>query len=335
MLMQILVVGDIHGCYVELLALLEKAGLGQDDIVIALGDFIDRGSETPQVLNYFQNTPYARAMMGNHERKHVRAARGELALALSQRISCLQLGDAYAEAVAWMGTLPLYIEAAEAILVHGYLEPEVPLVDQHPSVLCGTMGGERFLRERYDRPWYEHYDGEKAVVVGHHNYTGTDQPFVYRDKVFGLDTSCVHGLALTGLLLPSFRILSVPSRGDLWAHVRETRLPPRAVRARPEVTWSEQDELALARLIEKVRQAHRVLLDRVRFLPGYVDLSPREQAKRYAAGAGRGPWAVLLQLARLGALNVDAARRVLKTPEALHRTLAGWRDSGNLSDDQG
>ena len=115
--MQTLVVGDIHGCYLELQTLIEKAGLGQEDAVIALGDFVDRGPETPQVAEYFQGAAHARVLMGNHERKHVRAARGELELALSQRISRLQLGQAYAETVAWMGALPLCLETAETILV--------------------------------------------------------------------------------------------------------------------------------------------------------------------------------------------------------------------------
>jgi hypothetical protein len=62
----------------------------------------------------------------------------------------------------------------------------------------------KILRQRYDRPWYELYDAGKPVIVGHYIYSGTDQPFNYRDKVYGLDTDCVTGKALTGILLPSF-----------------------------------------------------------------------------------------------------------------------------------
>lgn len=73
--MQTLVIGDIHGCYFELQALLDKAGLSNGDSIISLGDFVDRGPETPQVLEFFRQTANTRAIMGNHERKHVRAAR--------------------------------------------------------------------------------------------------------------------------------------------------------------------------------------------------------------------------------------------------------------------
>jgi len=75
--MQTLVVGDIHGCYVELLTLLDKAGLGDEDAIISVGDFVDVGPETPQVLKFFQEQKNAQALMGNHERKHVRGNRGK------------------------------------------------------------------------------------------------------------------------------------------------------------------------------------------------------------------------------------------------------------------
>jgi serine/threonine protein phosphatase 1 len=107
--MQTLVVGDIHGCYFELQALLDKAGLTDDDSIISLGDFVDRGPETPQVLDVFRYMPNARALMGNHERKHVRGARGEVKLAISQHISRQQFGEQYQDALTWMGSLPLFI----------------------------------------------------------------------------------------------------------------------------------------------------------------------------------------------------------------------------------
>src|SRR3990172_170645 len=324
--MQTLVIGDIHGCYAELQALLEKAGLGDDDLIIGLGDIVDRGPETPQVLDFFQNTQKTRALMGNHERKHIRAARGEIKLAISQQISRQQLGDRYPEAVLWMESMPLFIELPDAILVHGYLEPGVPLQEQRPTVLCGTMGGEKVLRERYDRPWYELYEGEKPVIVGHHNYTETDQPFVYWDTVFGLDTSCVNGKSLTGLLLPSFRVISAPSRGNLWAQIRHSyRRSGSAELPKIAVSWSDQDDLAPAQLMEKARQANENLLDKIRSTPGFSELSPRQQAKLYAAEAGKGPFATLLQLARLGKLDIETARRLLKDPETVHEMLEDKR----------
>jgi serine/threonine protein phosphatase 1 len=318
--MQTLVIGDIHGCYVELQALLDKAGLSDGDSIISLGDFVDRGPETPQVLDFFRHTPNARALMGNHERKHVRGARGEVKLAISQHISRQQLGETYDDAVIWMSSLPLFLELPEAILVHGYLEPGLPLAEQNPSVVCGTMGGDKILRERYERPWYEYSHGEKPVIVGHYNYTDSDQPFIYQDRVFGLDTDCVHGKMLTGLLLPSFRILSVPSRGDLWRQVRRTYNKPQSP-PKPVIPWTADDELLLDKLVVQAKSANETLLARLQREPDFSELTPRQQGKRYAENAGAGMFASLMQLARLGKLDTEAARKIVKEPDAARKLL--------------
>jgi serine/threonine protein phosphatase 1 len=319
--MQTLVIGDIHGCYFELQALLDKAGLSDGDSIISLGDFVDRGPETPQVLDFFRYTPNARALMGNHERKHVRAARGEVKLAISQHISRQQLGENYADAVIWMGSLPLFLELPEAILVHGYLEPDLALAEQNPSVVCGTMGGDKILRERYARPWYEYEQGDKPVIVGHYNYTDSDQPFIYQDRVFGLDTGCVHGKTLTGLLLPSFRIVSVSSRGDLWRQVRRTYNKPLSP-PKPVISWAAQDELLLDKLVEQAKVANETLLARLHQEPDFAELTPRQQGKRYAENTGAGMFASLMQLARLGKLDAEMARKIVKEPGTVRKLLA-------------
>ena len=74
-----LIIGDIHGCYEEMLALIEAARLTDADQIVAVGDLIDRGPDSPAIYRYFRDNPQAISLMGNHERKHVRAARGELA----------------------------------------------------------------------------------------------------------------------------------------------------------------------------------------------------------------------------------------------------------------
>jgi serine/threonine protein phosphatase 1 len=218
--MQTLVIGDIHGCYDEFQALLDKSGLADEDSIVSLGDCVDRGPDTPAVLSFFQEKLNAKLIMGNHERKHVRANKHEIKLARSQKISRIQFGETYPYAVAFMSELPLYLDLPEALIVHGYFEPGLPLSQQRATVLCGTMGGDNYLHAHYDRPWYELYDGDKPLLVGHHNYSNTDQPFVYQNRVFGLDTDCVTGRALTGLLLPSFKIVSVPSRANYWAQIQ-------------------------------------------------------------------------------------------------------------------
>ena len=138
--MRRLIVGDIHGCRMELLALLDQAGLSEDDEVIALGDVVDRGPDSPGVLDILRTWPKARTLRGNHERKHIRSFRGEIAPARSQQITRIQFGEAaYPDAVAFMDTLPIYLDLPEALLVHGFWEPGVPLHQQRETVLVGTL----------------------------------------------------------------------------------------------------------------------------------------------------------------------------------------------------
>jgi serine/threonine protein phosphatase 1 len=321
-----LIIGDIHGCEYELQALLDKAGLAEGDVIIGAGDGVDRGPETPQVAAFFQNMPHARSVMGNHERKHMRAARHEVKLSISQQISKLQWGPNYPEALTWMSSLPLFIELEEAIIVHGYCEPGIALARQNPSVLCGTMGGDKILRERYDRPWYELYDGSKPVIVGHYNYNGTDQPFIYQDKIFGLDTDCVTGRALTGILLPSFQFVAVPSRGNLWMQVRRAyqaakpkTSPPRVA---PAPVWSEAQNRKLEALFQQLQEANRRWMAAAQTIPGYADLPPRQQTRLFAEWIGhKGITADLLQLMRQERLDLDLLRKIVHDPHRIEQLI--------------
>jgi hypothetical protein len=313
---QTFVIGDVHGCYLELQDLLDAAGLASGDAIVGLGDIVDRGPQTPEVLRFFREQPLARTLLGNHERKHVRAARGEVSLSLSQRITREQLGETmYPGAVSFMGTLPLFVELPEATLVHGFFEPGIPLHAQRPAVVCGTLGGDYHLKRTYMRPWYELYEGDKPLLVGHHNYLGNGQPLVYRERVFGLDTACVLGGRLTGILLPAFRLVSVASRENYW---RRTRAEYETARVRQEKSgasaetgWVGSDDGDLLLLID---HAHRENSRIQAQLASQFDVTRREWAKAYAGLVGDSPVARLMHLARRGQLHVDQGRRVLGSP---------------------
>ncbi|MBI2841120.1 MAG: metallophosphoesterase [Acidobacteria bacterium] len=215
--MKRLIVGDIHGCHQELMDLLDQAGLSGDDEIIALGDLIDRGPDSPAVVDFYRCAPGARSLMGNHERKHVRISKGEIPASASQLLARQQFSAiGYAEAIAFFEGLPFFIDLPEATLVHGCLDPGKSLSDQRPETLLGTLSGESYLRRHYDAPWYELYAGEKPVVAGHHDYSKVGKPMVINDRVFLIDTGCCYGRALTGIILPDFQFLTVQSRRNYW-----------------------------------------------------------------------------------------------------------------------
>ncbi len=61
------------------------------------------------------------------------------------------------------------------------------------------------------------------------------------------------------------------------------------------------------------------LLARLRSTPGFSELTPRAQAKLYAAEIGKGKLANLLQLARLGKLDLEMGRKILKDPGEIQK----------------
>ncbi len=315
--MKTLVIGDIHGCFTELQDLLEKAGIADDDRVIALGDIVDRGPTSVEVLDFFIVSPSRLSLMGNHERKHIRGARHEVRLALSQIISRKEFGAAYSQALEWMAGFPLFMDLPEAVLTHGYMEPGLPLESQRDTVLCGTMTGDQYLRKTYDQPWYALYDGSKPMIVGHRDYQHNGQPFIFEDRVYGLDTSCVHGGMLTGLLLPDFKVVSVPSRCNYWRETRQRyalanppapAAPPRRFTAGG---WDGNSDHILEQIAVFARAESQRILAKLKNTSGYFEWTSRQQAKAYAAAAGRKmPWSALLNLARVGELEHDAVRRM-------------------------
>lgn len=116
-----IIIGDIHGCFDELLELLEKVDLQPDDLLVSVGDLVDRGPAPGAVVGLFRARPNSVAVMGNHERKHVHGI-----FSYAQEITRLQLGERYTETVDWMRTLPYYFENDHVRVVHAAMLPGIP-----------------------------------------------------------------------------------------------------------------------------------------------------------------------------------------------------------------
>lgn len=238
--MKTIIIGDIHGCRDELLELLAKAAITDDDWVVSVGDIVDRGPAPGAVLDLFRTRPRSLVLMGNHERKHVRGV-----FSYSQEVTRAQLGARYADDVAWMKTLPYHLERPDVRVVHFGHFPGLPLAEVPEDVRAGTTSGEGRLRDRFGAsPWWDHYDDDVPIVFGHH--VVGPEPLVVRDRVFGIDTGACHGLRLTGLVLPERTLVSVPAREDHWARVR------RAWQA-PVLRTYRWDSLTFEQLTKKLR----------------------------------------------------------------------------------
>lgn len=330
-----LIIGDIHGCHIELLDLLDRAGIGDDDLVVSVGDLVDRGPDPGPVVELFRARPHSLALCGNHERKHVRGV-----LSYSQQVTKLQLGERYEDHVQWMATLPYHWEREDVRVVHWGLYPGVPLDEVPEDVRAGTASGDARLRERYgDRPWYEFYEDDKPVVFGH-SVVGAE-PLVLRDRIFGLDTGVCHGMRLTGLLLPQFRVVSVPARADHWERVRTEWQAP-VLRTLP---WQTMTFEQIDRKIRSLRdpELDGAVLDRVHAWVGTLrGAVPRlrerldaevtriaeaagEEFGRAAAAHPAGSWLLRRRAGKLSPehLGCSSPQQLITLAAALGEALAG------------
>ena len=204
------VIGDIHGCFYELLDLWSKIGINNDDEIISIGDMVDRGPASDKVVGIFRTI--GKAILGNHERKHVRHFSGLMAdrnFGRAQRLSVEQFKKAnmdYEEVIGYFAGLPNYLDLSEAILVHAGLIYGVPLDFQNEKILTGAgFQKENEIGDLGVPHWCESYPKDaKPVIFGHLSLGGVPRP--YNGNLWHLDTGCVRGGFLTAITLPDLKI---------------------------------------------------------------------------------------------------------------------------------
>ena len=213
-------VGDVHGCLDELLSL-ERAivangkNLPGRKLIIMLGDYVDRGPASSQVIDHLLAPPPAGferiCLAGNHEVVMLDYIDGRLGLAdwmsmgaastlLSYGIDHDRLAQIYrssrqidevirktipAAHIAFLRSLPILVEAQRFIFVHAGIRPEVDLERQSDYDLAFI------LSEFYERAHLL----KKYVVHGH-----TPVAEAKRDGMrVNIDTGAVFGGRLTAL----------------------------------------------------------------------------------------------------------------------------------------
>jgi serine/threonine protein phosphatase 1 len=169
--------GDVHGEKLKLKKLLSKLDLQENDELVFLGDYIDRGNDSKGVIDIIidlQKKHKVICLMGNHESFFLETLKypaGKMADSwmLNGGIACL---ESYVPMDRWdlkdpveemedihgdfFANLQLTYETEDFIFVHGYLSHELDVEDQE-EFLC--------LWGRYVDIW-PHKSG-KTVVCGH------------------------------------------------------------------------------------------------------------------------------------------------------------------------
>jgi len=211
---RLLAIGDIHGCNRKLKQLLDRIKVDPHaDILVFIGDYIDRGPEVRGVIDTLRDLKEACrnvvCLRGNHEdmflNYYLEGQDEELFMYNGGQSTLSSYGLTLADARAGTGfpenhlrflsSLPLSYETQEYLFVHAGLRPGVPLAAQSPDDLLWIR------REFIDAEC----DFGKTVVFGH---TSLYKPLIEKNKI-GIDTGAVYGGCLTCIELPSRKIYQV------------------------------------------------------------------------------------------------------------------------------
>ena len=232
------IIGDIHGCYEELCALLaqlgytvERAGNNatppENRKAIFLGDFCDRGPHNTEVLQLvlgMVKSGAAYCVAGNHDVKLLRKLRGSKVQLTHGLDKTVEQMDAQSE--EFVAEVKTFLDS----LISHYVFDQGKLVVAHAGIkeayqgrgsgrvrdfcLFGDTTGETDAYGLPVRlPWANEYRGKALVVFGH-----TPTPEVEAiNNTFCIDTGCVFGGKLTAFRYPEKEIVQVKAAREYYA----------------------------------------------------------------------------------------------------------------------
>jgi polynucleotide kinase-phosphatase len=226
------VIGDVHGCYAELTGLLGQLGyqVAADGVevtppdgrrVIFVGDYGDRGPDTPSVLKLVMSMAEAGTAIclpGNHDIKLVRKLKGrdvQITHGLADTLEQLESESAEfrVQIRDFLDSLVSHVvlDDGKLVVAHAGMKEEYQGRSSgrvRDFALFGETTGET---DEFGLPirlqWASEYRGAAAVVYGH---TPVATPEWVNDTI-NVDTGCVFGGSLTALRWPERELVSVPA----------------------------------------------------------------------------------------------------------------------------
>lgn len=262
------IIGDVHGCFDELLTLIGQLGhtLARDGErwtashpegrrLVFVGDLVDRGPRSADVLELVMDLTQGQQALcvnGNHEARLLRYLRGQgskMTHGLAETVQSLEGRDpAFLNRVAEFcdGLLSHYVLDRGALVVaHAGLKAELQGRTSgavRSFALYGETTGEV---DEYGLPvranWAADYRGQAMVVHGHVPVVEAE----WLNNTLDLDTGCCFGGKLTALRYPERELVSVPAGRVYYEPIRPLAPPPEA-RSAQQVT---DDLLDLADLL--------------------------------------------------------------------------------------
>ncbi|MDX2214945.1 MAG: metallophosphoesterase family protein [Oculatellaceae cyanobacterium bins.114] len=209
-------VGDVHGHYDGLMQLLDAIAPTSADQVYFLGDLIDRGPKSSQVVSFVRQHHYP-CLLGNHEQLLLDALPDSKVLHPALQawlysggqttVSSYSDPDLLVDDVNWFRTLPTHLDLGDIWLAHAGVHPGLPIDEQTPQEYC-------WIREEF-HSMAKPYFPDKLIITGH-TITFT-LPNVIPGAIaqgqgwLDIDTGAYHPKSgwLTGLDITSKRVYQV------------------------------------------------------------------------------------------------------------------------------
>ncbi len=214
-----LAIGDIHGCFDALLLLADFVGLREDDVIVTLGDYVDRGPDSSAVLDWLihrHQTGRLRPLRGNHDIMMLKARDSK-----SEYCRWLEVGGdaalrSYAQVENDRGSLAdvpehhwhflsdcllPYFETETHFFVHANAYPDIDLPDQPDFML-----------------YWEHirnpppHSSGKVMICGHTSQN-SGEPY-FNGHAACIDTWACGAGWLTCLEVESGKIWQANQRGQ-------------------------------------------------------------------------------------------------------------------------
>ncbi len=227
-----LAISDIHGCLDEFKSLLKKVNYIQNDQLILLGDYMDRGSNSLGVLQLVMKLVKenkAIAIRGNHDQMFLdwlsspedekkynflyRNGGKETIESFVGDLSSIEAAEKikkeYLEEVVFLETLPYYHETDTHIFIHAGINPthtDWKETSNHEMI---------WIRE----PFYDFdHPHEKTVVFGHTPCKNLHEKhdICYRNKRIGIDGGCVYGGQLNCFIVEDEQFVFVSYNGEVF-----------------------------------------------------------------------------------------------------------------------
>lgn len=161
-------VGDIHGHYDGLMQLVDAIALTDEDALHFVGDLIDRGPKSFQVMEYVRQNKHP-CVLGNHEHlllnafpdhnPNLGAFQSWLHSGGQPTLTSYPDTEKLLDHVEWLKQLPLFIDLGDIFLVHAGLDPTKPLRHQTQIDLC-------WIRDAFHRS-PDPFFADKLVITGH------------------------------------------------------------------------------------------------------------------------------------------------------------------------